>query len=365
MVAWGQANGGALTKPKMADLHQHILDLCDKHGITIYAWCRGTTHCHALTDCNAIRIVPIKSRILYAAALHEIGHLRGQYQDSSSSTLMRERGAWEWARTHALLWTSSMESSARKAMHWYARHAVWIDDHARLKRTAHHEAGHAVIARVLGLLGGAATINPNHLFKSYGGSETGFVETIEHWGRPISEGGNKKFVRRSLACGYRANVMMSMAGREAERECLGTSRGNDRFGLDHLDGDRVDLADIDELMPKIYPGASRAEWSRRQDRLRRMTRVLVRRHRDKIERLARALLQHRTLSGRAIDALLPEIPAPATHCVELAEQAATIEVVLDFLKQERKTRQTRKEIKPCNHPIDRNAIEDAKEGRDQ
>ena len=140
-------------KPKMADLHQHILDLCDKHGITIYAWCRRTTHCHALTDCNAIRIVPIEFRILYAAALHEIGHLRGQYQDSSSSTLMRERGAWEWARINALLWTSSMENSARKAMQWYARHADGIDDHARLKRTAHHEAGHAVIVRVLGLLG--------------------------------------------------------------------------------------------------------------------------------------------------------------------------------------------------------------------
>ena len=74
--------------------------------------------------------------------------------------------------------------------------------------------------------------------------------------------------------------MMSMAGREAELECLGTSRSNDRF----------DLADIDELMPKIYPGASRAEWSRRRDRLRRMTRALVRRHHDKIERVARALL---------------------------------------------------------------------------
>ena len=175
---------------------------------------------------------------------------------------------------------------------------------------------------------GSATINPNHLFKSYGGSETCFVETIEHWRRPISEGGNKKFVRRSLACAYRAKVMEKMAGYEAERECLGTS-----YSL----GDYVDRDDINELLPKIYPGASRVERSRHQDRLRRMTRALVRRHRDKIKRVARALLQHRTLSGRAIDALLPEIPAPATHCVELAERAATIEVVLDFLEQERKS----------------------------
>ena len=85
-----------------------------------------------------------------------------------------------------------------------------------------------------------------------------------------------------------------------------------------VSNDCLDLDDIDELMPKVYPGASRAEWSRRRDRLRRMTRALVRRHHDKIERVACALLRHRTPSGRAIDALLPEIPAPATHCVELA-----------------------------------------------
>jgi hypothetical protein len=83
-----------------------------------------------------------------------------------------------------------------------------------------------------------------------------------------------------------------MAGREAELECLGASRGND--------GDRFDFDDINELMPKIYPKASRAELSHRRDQLRRMTRALVRRHRDKIERVACALLRRRTLSWRAI-----------------------------------------------------------------
>jgi hypothetical protein len=220
---------------------------------------------------------------------------------------VRERCAWEWARANALIWTADMENRARYAVKWYARHAARVD-RAHLKRSAHHEAGHAVIARVLGLLGGAATIVPNHMFQSYGGSETYLAQTIEHWHRPISEGGNLKFVLRSLPCAYRAKVMMSMAGREAEIECLGTKRCNDSFDRD----------DIDEIMPKIYPGASRAEWSRRRDRLRRMTRALVRRHRDKIERVACALLRHRTLSGRAIDALLPEIPAPAPHCIWLA-----------------------------------------------
>src|SRR6516162_9351544 len=86
------------------DLHRHILDLCNMHGITIYSWC-GTPRCyHALIDRDEIRIGPIESRISYAFALREIGHLRGRHR-RNSTTLARERGAWEWARTNALLWT--------------------------------------------------------------------------------------------------------------------------------------------------------------------------------------------------------------------------------------------------------------------
>jgi hypothetical protein len=147
------------------DLRRHVVDLCDKHGVTVYAWCRRLSQCHALTYRDEISIVPVASRITYATALHEIGHLRGRHQ-RSSSTLVRERWAWEWARANALIWTPAMENSARKAMKWYALHAARIDRPARLKHTAYHEAGHAVIARVLGLLGGAATIAANHIFQS-------------------------------------------------------------------------------------------------------------------------------------------------------------------------------------------------------
>jgi hypothetical protein len=203
-----------------------------------------------------------------------------------------------------------MENNARKAVKWYARHANHIAQ--RREGTAHHEAGHAVIGRGLGLLGGAATIAANHTMQSYGGSESAYPEEIiEYWHQPISKGGNKKLMLRSLACAYRAMIMMKMAGREAELECLGTIHGHD-------DGDRVDLDEVDELMPRIYPEASRVELSHRRDRLRRTTRTLVRRHRDKIERVACALLRRRTLSWRAIYDLLPEIPVPSPHWVELA-----------------------------------------------
>src|SRR5262249_626268 len=88
------------TAVTIKDLRHHGLEVCKKHGITIYAWCRRPSRCHALTDRDEIRIVPIKSRVAYASALHEIGHLRGRHQ-RGSSTLMRERWAWEWVRANA------------------------------------------------------------------------------------------------------------------------------------------------------------------------------------------------------------------------------------------------------------------------
>src|SRR5262249_5820985 len=98
-------------------LRQHVLDLCDQHNISIYAWCRRLSECHALIDRDEIRITPITSRISYAAALHEIGHLRGKHQ-RSSSTLVRERWAWEWARTNALIWSPHMQRRVCEALKW-------------------------------------------------------------------------------------------------------------------------------------------------------------------------------------------------------------------------------------------------------
>ena len=46
-------------------MRRHIFDLCNKHGIVIYAWCRRPSQCHALTDRDEIRIMQIESRISY------------------------------------------------------------------------------------------------------------------------------------------------------------------------------------------------------------------------------------------------------------------------------------------------------------
>ena len=47
-----------------------------------------------------------------------------------------------------------------------------------------------------------------------------------------------------------------------------------------------------------------ADWDRLEPRLRAMTRMLVRRHRTRIDRVAKALLAKTSLSARALDKLV-------------------------------------------------------------
>jgi hypothetical protein len=82
-----------------------------------------------------------------------------------------------------------------------------------------------------------------------------------------------------------------MAGRGAQIELAGSP--------DH------EIADGDDL----YQIALRLEQTslqeeRHEARLRRFARTLVKRHRHKIERVASALLEHKRLSGKKIDALI-------------------------------------------------------------
>ena len=84
---------------------------------------------------------------------------------------------------------------------------------------------------------------------------------------------------------YRARIIAYMAGAEAETESLGAAEGgddDDRFQID-LMAEQLDRCDL--------------------DRLRAMTRMLVRRHRHGFERVAAALLKKQKLSGRQIDKL--------------------------------------------------------------
>src|SRR5437764_8069493 len=93
---------------------RHIEQLCAEHEIE-FMWCRRPTDAWADREHATICIAPIRSKVSYATALHEIGHIKGRYQRSRDS-IVRERWAWHWAQANALIWTPRMERDRRKSL---------------------------------------------------------------------------------------------------------------------------------------------------------------------------------------------------------------------------------------------------------
>jgi hypothetical protein len=155
--------------------------------------------------------------------------------------------------------------------------------HPHRKSTAYHEAGHAVIARVLTLASGPVTIKPDYDEETAGSSITDVNICETEW--------EKRGKVRFLDAAWHACIMMSMAGAETEAVLLSrraTGDGDDRY--------RIAL--MAERLCYSPP------WERHEARLRAMTRMLVRRHRVLIERVAKALLARTTLSAKQVDKLV-------------------------------------------------------------
>jgi ATP-dependent Zn protease len=153
------------------------------------------------------------------------------------------------------------------------------------KSTAYHEAGHAVIARVLTLASGHATIKPDY------DEETAGVSITEEPYACLSEWSKRGKVRDHADAVWHARIMVSMAGAEAEAELVGSAAigdGDDRKQIG-LMAEELSCTDF---------------WERLEPRLRAMTRMLVRRHRARIERVAKALLAKTTLSAKQLDKLV-------------------------------------------------------------
>lgn len=83
-----------------------------------------------------------------------------------------------------------------------------------------------------------------------------------------------------------------MAGAEAEVFLLGSTQG----------GDGNDRSQIKLMAEEL--SRDPLHWDKREARLRAMTRMLVRRHKDRIERVANALLTKETISAKQIDKLV-------------------------------------------------------------
>ncbi len=101
---------------------------------------------------------------------------------------------------------------------------------------------------------------------------------------------------RELRLVHRAYIIMVMAGAEAEDVLLGHCSGDDGTDRRH----------IAHTVYSREPDISAEAWRRYEPRIRRQTRRLVREHRDKIERVAAALLKHGTLTGSLVDELIED-----------------------------------------------------------
>lgn len=168
------------------------------------------------------------------------------------------------------------------------------DEHAATQRehTAVHEAGHAVIGRVLGVPCGHATILADE--DSAGHSLAAPPqETLERWWHNLGR------YYREEASAFHARIMTYMAGAEAERVLLGACN-------------RVDENDLGEIAWMAnsagYDTFSGA-WTRRKGQLRRQTIRLLRKHQATVRSVAEALMEKGFLTSEEIDALVSQ-PKP-------------------------------------------------------
>jgi hypothetical protein len=152
------------------------------------------------------------------------------------------------------------------------------------RSTAIHEAGHAVIGRVLDMVCGAVSIEPDDDSAGHSICADPWV-TFGDWDR------RGKY--RDFRTVIRGRMMTFMAGAEAEREIIGRFRGGDGDDQDQI-ALMVEGAGFDEQ-----------DLGRRDRRLRQATRHLVRRHRATIDRVAAALIRQGRLEADQVDALLP------------------------------------------------------------
>jgi ATP-dependent Zn protease len=144
-----------------------------------------------------------------------------------------------------------------------------------------HEAGHAVIGRVVGMVCGDCSIMPDH--NSSGNVIVGDpYKTWEVW---EERGRYREFSTVMLG-----RVLTFMAGTAAETVVLGKCEG----------GNYDDLYQVACMLDDVY-GEDR---ERIEGRLWAAAGRLVRRHREKIERVATELMARHPLTADDIDAIM-------------------------------------------------------------
>lgn len=82
------------------DLAEHVKLLCAAHGIRSR---RTPDIYNAYAVRRRIVVAPIRTRVSYFVALHEIGHLVEPKAGWSATDIRAEAWAWQWALRHALV----------------------------------------------------------------------------------------------------------------------------------------------------------------------------------------------------------------------------------------------------------------------
>jgi hypothetical protein len=162
------------------------------------------------------------------------------------------------------------------------------------QHTAIHEAGHAVIGRVMsGMPCGKVTIKPDFEKQDAGNTITVTpYEMLRYW----EKHGIYRWPRSAIC----ARIMTYMAGAEAENVILGRCHG----------GDTDDRNQIGEIADEYF--APEHFRHRHEPRMRRQTRRLVRHHRDKIER-PKARSTRASYCSRRRGTVVSRSPSPTTR----------------------------------------------------
>jgi ATP-dependent Zn protease len=159
----------------------------------------------------------------------------------------------------------------------------------QMRRAAIHEAGHAVIGRVLKQVCGKASIRLSRTENESGHAMIEDVNaTLAHWQDDLDRWRG----RDSTISVMRGRIMAYMAGRVAEEEFLGRCDG----------GDGDDQRLIDLMLDSLLPAG--ADVPKYAQRLRVRVRGLVKRHRSVVERVANLLVEHATLPRRQLDLIV-------------------------------------------------------------
>ena len=198
-----------------------------------------------------------------------------------------------------------------------------------LRHTAAHEAGHAVVGRILGMNCGPVSILADE-------DSAGHSICADPWATMHSWDRRGRF--REARSVFIGRILTYMAGAEAETCLLGSCQG----------GDGDDREQIGEMLSTREIGVSKGNLARLERRLRQVSRMLVRRHLLAIKQLAEALEDRKMILDDAeiriaagIAPALPDFDYWETVQISPSDHATDVVTMMDAAIEEHRGRRSK------------------------